>query len=56
MRRRSQLIISIDKVSTAAKMKGGNQTELYQGNNPKKNLLKAKMIEAHLINWKVFQK
>lgn len=61
-----------DKVSTAAKMKGGNQTELYQGNAPKKNLLKAKMLEAvwpqytktvirfgrhhHLINWKVFKK
>ena len=60
-----------DKVSTAQKMKGGNQTELYQGNNPKKNLLKAKMIEAvwpqysktvirfgrhhHLINWRVFK-
>jgi hypothetical protein len=61
-----------DKVSTAQKMKGGNQTELYQGNAPKKNLLKAKMLEAvwpqysktvirfsrhhHLINWKVFKK
>lgn len=61
-----------DKVSTAAKMKGGNQTELYKGNDPKKNLLKAKMLEAvwpqysktvirfgrhhHLINWKVFKK
>lgn len=61
-----------DKVSTAQKMKGGNQTELYQGNAPKKNLLKAKMLEAvwpqytktvirfgrhhHLINWKLFSK
>jgi hypothetical protein len=61
-----------DKVSTANKMKGGNQDELYKGNNPKKNLLKAKMIEAvwpqysktvirfgrhhHLIDWKIFQK
>lgn len=61
-----------NKVSTADKMKGGNQTELYKGNNPKKNLLKAKMIEAvwpqyaktvirfgrhhHLIDWKVFNK
>ena len=61
-----------DKVSTANKMKGGNQTDLYKGNEPKKNLLKAKMIEAqwpqysktvirfgrhhHLINWKVFKK
>lgn len=59
-----------DKISTAAKMKGGNQTELYKNNDPKKNLLKAKMLEAvwpqysktvirfgrhhHLINWKVF--
>jgi hypothetical protein len=60
-----------DKVSTAQKMKGGNQTELYQGNDPKKNLLKAKMLEAvwpqyvktvirfnrhhHLIDWKQFK-
>jgi len=61
-----------DKVSTANKMKGGNQTELYQGNAPKNNLLKAKMVEAvwpqyvktvirfgrhhHLIDWKQFKK
>jgi hypothetical protein len=61
-----------DKVSTANKMKGGNQDELYKGNNPKKNLLKAKMIELvwpqysktvirfgrhhHLINWNVFKR
>jgi len=61
-----------DKVSTAVKMKGGNQTELYQGNKMEKNLLKAKMLEKvwpqyaktvirfnrhhHLINWKVFKK
>jgi len=61
-----------NKVSTANKQKGGNQTELYQGNKPEKNLLKAKMLEAvwpqyaktvirfkryhHLINWKVFKK
>ena len=61
-----------NKVSTADKMKGGNQEELYKGNDPKKNLLKAKMIEAqwpqyaktvirfnrihHLIDWKVFKK
>jgi len=61
-----------NKVSTADKQKGGNQTELYQGNAPKKNLLKAKMLEAvwpqyvktvirfgrhhHLINWKQFKK
>lgn len=61
-----------DKVSTADKQKGGNQTELYQGNAPKKNLLKAKMLEAvwpqytktvirfnrhhHLVDWKQFKK
>lgn len=61
-----------DKVSTSQKMKGGNQTELYKGNDPKKNLLKAKMLEAvwpqyaktvirfgrhhHLVDWKVFSK
>lgn len=60
------------KVDTGQKMKGGNQTELYQGNAPKKNLLKAKMIEKvwpqysktvirfnrhhHLIDWKQFNK
>lgn len=60
-----------DKVSTAAKMKGGNQTELYKGNNPTKNLLKAKMLEAvwpqyaktvirfnrhhHIVDWKQFK-
>jgi hypothetical protein len=53
-------------------MKGGNQTELYQGNKAEKNLLKAKMIETvwpqyaktvirfgrhhHLIDWKIFKK
>ena len=62
----------VNKTSTTAKMKGGNQTELYKGNDPKKNLLKAKMLEAvwpqytktvirfgrhhHLINWKQFKK
>jgi hypothetical protein len=61
-----------DKISTSAKMKGGNQTELYQGNKAEKNLLKAKMLEAvwpqyaktvirfnrhhHLVDWKVFKK
>lgn len=60
------------KVDTGQKMKGGNQTELYKGNDPKKNLLKAKMLEAvwpqyaktvirfgrhhHLVDWKVFSK
>ena len=62
----------IDKVSTSAKMKGGNQSELYQGNDPRKKLLKAKTLEAvwpqyaktvirfgryhHFIDWKVFNK
>lgn len=61
-----------DKVSTAMKMKGGNQDELYKGNDPKKNLLKAKTLEAawpqyaktvirfgrhhHLVDWKQFKK
>jgi hypothetical protein len=61
-----------DKVSTSVKMKGGNQDELYKGNDPKKKLLKAKMLEAvwpqyaktvirfnryhHFVDWKVFKK
>lgn len=61
-----------NKVSTAKKMKGGNQDELYKGNDPKKKLLKAKMLEAvwpqyaktvirfnryhHFVDWKVFKK
>lgn len=61
-----------DKVSTSMKMKGGNQSELYKGNDPKKKLLKAKMLEAvwlqyaktvirfgryhHYVDWKVFKK
>lgn len=61
-----------DKVSTSMKQKGGNQDELYKGNDPKKKLLKAKMLEAvwpqyaktvirfnrihHYVDWKVFQK
>lgn len=61
----------INKISTSVKMKGGNQTDLYKGNDPKKNLLKVKMLEAvwpqyvktvirfgrhhHLINWKQFK-
>lgn len=60
-----------DKVSTAAKMKGGNQDELYNNNDKNKKLLKAKMIEMqwpqyaktvirfnrihHFIDWKVFK-
>jgi hypothetical protein len=62
----------IDKVSTAQKMKGGNQDELYKGNDPKKKLLKAKMLESvwsqyvktvikfgrfhHQIDWKKFKR
>lgn len=58
----------IQKVSTTAKMKGGNQTELYKGNAPEKKLLKAKSLESvwpqyaetkvrygrihHVVNWK----
>jgi hypothetical protein len=68
----SCLYYMTNKTSTSVKMKGGNQTELYQGNAPKKNLLKAKMLEAvwpqyvktvirfnrhhHLIDWKQFKK
>lgn len=35
-----------DKVSTAQKMKGGNQTELYQGNAPKKEFTKSKNVRS----------
>lgn len=35
----------IDKVSTTVKMKGGNQTELYDGNSEAKTLLKSKSLE-----------
>lgn len=68
----SCLYYLINKTSTVAKMKGGNQDELYKGNDPKKKLLKAKMLEAvwpqyaktvirfnryhHFVDWKVFQK
>lgn len=61
-----------DKISTSAKMKGGNQDELYKGNDPRKKLLKAKMLEKvwpqyaktvirfnrihHFVDWKVFKK
>ena len=62
----------INKTSTTAKMKGGNQDELYKGNDPKKKLLKAKMLEAvwpqyaktvvrfgrfhHFVDWRIFKK
>ena len=61
-----------NKVSTADKMKGGNQDELYKGNDPKKKLLKSKMLETvwpqyaktvirfnryhHYVDWRVFSK
>lgn len=61
-----------DKVATSAKMKGGNQDELYKGNDPKKKLLKAKMLESvwpqyaktvirfnryhHKVDWRIFSK
>lgn len=56
------------KVSTVAKMKGGNQTELYKGNAYEKKVLKARSLEEiwpeycetkirfnrphHYVNWK----
>lgn len=61
-----------DKTSTSSKMKGGNQDELYKGNNPKRKLLKAESLRKvwpqyvktvirfgryhHLIDWKQFSK
>lgn len=35
----------IDKVSTVAKMRGGNQEELYMGNDTNKKILKARSLE-----------
>jgi hypothetical protein len=68
----SCIYYTMNKVSTSKKMKGGNQDELYKGNDPKKKLLKAKMLEAqwpqyaktvirfnrihHFVDWKVFKK
>lgn len=61
-----------DKVSTSEKMKGGNQDELYKGNDPRKKMLKAKMLEEqwpqyaktvvrfnrphHFVDWTIFSK
>lgn len=61
----------IEKTSTVAKMKGGNQDELYKNNAFEKKLLKAEMLYRvwpqyvnkcirfgrphHYINWKVFK-
>lgn len=60
--------VMIDKTSTASKMKGGNQTELYQNNAYEKKVLKSKSLETiwpeycstikrfgrphHFVNWK----
>lgn len=61
-----------NKISTTVKMKGGNQDELYKGNDPTKKLLKAKMLEKvwpqyaktvirfgryhHFVDWNVFKR
>lgn len=58
----------VHKTSTTTKMKGGNQTELYQGNAYEKKVLKARSLEEiwseyaetkirfnrphHYVNWK----
>lgn len=58
----------IDKTSTAVKMKGGNQDELYKNNDPSKKALKARSLEMvwpqycetvwrwnrphHFVDWK----
>ncbi|NDG53745.1 MAG: hypothetical protein EBY39_12120 [Flavobacteriia bacterium] len=60
--------LTIDKVSTVVKMKGGNQDELYKNNNHEKKVLKARSLEEiwpqyaetkmrfgrphHYVNWK----
>jgi hypothetical protein len=60
--------ILILKVSTVAKLKGGNQTELYKGNSYDKKVLKVKVLQEmwpqyvqavnrfgrphHYVNWK----
>lgn len=61
---------TVDKTSTVAKMKGGNQTELYKGNAYEKKFLKTRSLEEiwpqyvktkirydrphHIINWMQF--
>lgn len=61
-------VLMVEKVSTTAKMEGGNQTELYQGNAYEKKVLKARSLEEiwpqyaetkirfnrphHYVNWK----
>lgn len=60
-------VLMVDKVSTVTKMKGGNQTDLYQGNSHDKKILKARSLEEiwpqyaetiirfnrphHYVNW-----
>lgn len=39
-------VFMVDKTSTVAKMKGGNQTELYKGNAHEKKVLKARSLEV----------
>ena len=62
---------TVDKTSTTAKMKGGNQTELYKGNAYEKKFLKTRSLEEvwpqyvttkirydrphHFINWMQFK-
>lgn len=43
----------IDKISTTVKLKGGNQSELYKNNDPKKKALKSKSLE---IMWPQYVK
>tara|TARA_X000001382_G_scaffold130858_1_gene127344 strand:+ start:12880 stop:13707 length:828 start_codon:yes stop_codon:yes gene_type:complete len=62
---------TVDKTSTTAKMKGGNQTELYKGNAYEMKVLKARSLEKiwpkycstiirfkrphHWVNWAKFK-
>jgi hypothetical protein len=61
-------VFLINKVSTTAKMKGGNQDELYKNNDEKKKMLKSQSLKMiwpqyvevvqrygrphHFVNWK----
>lgn len=63
-------VFLINKTSTVAKMKGGNQTELYLNNDEKKKMLKSRSLQRiwpqyvevgwkygrphHFVNWKKF--
>lgn len=44
-------IFSIHKISTTSKMPGGNQTELYQNNDPNKKLLKVYSLKKIWPNY-----